>query len=75
MDAPDRKAPSLKVTPLFRDPPLSDIVRALLAIGLAVMLPVVLYFGPPATTDEISEPLQAYLDVLAAVVAFYFGHQ
>jgi len=54
------------------EPSLSHLVRARLAIGLAVMLPVVLYFGP-SSGDQISEPLQAYLDVLAAVVAFYFG--
>ena len=55
---------------MLNDPPLSDLVRAVLAIGLAVMLPVVLYAGPEAGT-EISDALQAYLDVLAAVVAFF----
>jgi len=42
-----------------------------------LMLPVVLYFGIPPVIEEgtltISQPMQAYLDVLTAVVAFYFS--
>jgi hypothetical protein len=58
---------------VFEEPSLSHLVRALLAIGLAIMLPVVLYFGPSAGV-HISGAMQTYLDVLTAVVAFYFGH-
>ena len=64
---------------MLNDPPLSELVRAMLAIALAASLPIILYFGGPGTVEGptgeemISAPLQAYLDVLAAAVAFYFG--
>ena len=62
---------------MFSEPWLTDLVRALLAIGAALMLPIVLYFGIPPVIEEgtltISQPMQAYLDVLTAVVAFYFS--
>jgi hypothetical protein len=65
---------------MLNDPPLSELVRALLAIALAASLPVILYFGGSGTVEDpitgsemISAPLQAYMDVLAAAVAFYFG--
>ena len=47
------------------------LIRAGLAIVLALSLPFVLWLGP-ADTDS-NHLLQAYQDVLAAVVAFYFG--
>jgi hypothetical protein len=50
-------------------PNLSHFVRAVLAIGLTAALPVMLFVNVTASADL----LQAYQDVLAAVVAFYFG--
>jgi hypothetical protein len=47
----------------------SHFIRALLAIGLTVALPVMLYVDVTRSPDL----LQAYQDALAAVVAFYFG--
>ena len=50
-------------------PPYVHLVRAVLAIGLAAFLPVLLY----TRASPGSELLRAYTDALAAVVAFYFG--
>jgi hypothetical protein len=47
----------------------SHFIRALIAIILAVALPVLLYANVTAQADV----LRVYLDALAAVVAFYFG--
>ena len=47
---------------------LTDWVRSLLALGLAAALPLVLFVANPD-----AEALRAYMDALAAVVAFYFG--
>jgi len=47
---------------------LTDWVRSLLALGLAASLPVVLF-----ATHPNDDALRAYLDALAAVIAFYFG--
>ena len=47
----------------------SHLVRAAMAIALALALPAVLYGGISPANDI----QQVYLDALAAVVAFYFG--
>lgn len=47
----------------------SHLVRAALAIALAISLPFVLAFGHADQTPL----LQTYEDALAAIVAFYFG--
>jgi len=47
----------------------AHFVRAALAIGLTLTLPIVLY----VKTSGDAQILQVYLDALAAVVAFYFG--
>ena len=52
----------------FNDPPLTDIIRAILALGLAGSLPFVVYYGAPDTGVAVT-----YQDAVAAVIAFYFG--
>jgi hypothetical protein len=52
---------------MLEEPSLSRLVRALLALGLAISLPFVAYFA------ETGAVTQTYQDALAAVVAFYFG--
>jgi hypothetical protein len=47
----------------------SHLVRAAMAIALALALPAVLY----AHINPANDIEQVYLDALAAVVAFYFG--
>ncbi len=47
---------------------LTDWVRSLLALGLTAALPIVAFVAQPDP-----EALRAYMDALAAVVAFYFG--
>jgi hypothetical protein len=47
----------------------SHLVRAAMAIVLALALPAVLYVHVKTASDI----RQVYLDALAAVVAFYFG--
>ena len=45
------------------------MIRAVLALALVAVLPVLLWVD--VTTD--AQVLQTYQDALAAVVAFYFG--
>ena len=47
---------------------LTDWVRSLLALGLTAALPIVAFVAEPNP-----EALRAYIDALAAVIAFYFG--
>jgi hypothetical protein len=51
------------------DASFSHLIRAMIAIMLAIALPVLLYAHVIAQADV----LRVYLDALAAVVAFYFG--
>ena len=50
-------------------PDFAHLVRAGLAIGLTISLPLVVYLGH----DGNAALLHTYEDALAAVVAFYFG--
>jgi hypothetical protein len=52
----------------FDDPPFTDMVRAILAVGLTISLPVILFGASPD-----AEVARTYQDAVAAVVAFYFG--
>jgi hypothetical protein len=47
----------------------AHLIRAAIAIGLTLTLPVILYFG--ATED--ADVLRVYIDAVTAVIAFYFG--
>jgi hypothetical protein len=47
---------------------ITDWVRSPLALGLTATLPIVLFVAEPDV-----EALRAYMDALAAVIAFYFG--
>ena len=51
------------------DAGFAHLVRAVLALALVAVLPVLLWVD--VTTD--AQVLQTYQDALAAVVAFYFG--
>ena len=53
---------------VLEEPPLTDIVRAFLALALTISLPFVVYLG--AGSPEVA---RTYQDAVAVVIAFYFG--